>query len=578
MNNTMLKNQWMWLLAAVLTVLYVPWLGETLFNTKGEPREAIVALSMVESGNYVLPVSMGADIAYKPPMLAWLIVAASWLTGGVNEMASRLPSALACIAMCLSTAAFVARRRGVATGVVTALVTATSFEVFRAAGACRVDMLLSCMVVMAILAIMGRRDRLGKPGLSWTAVALMSVAVLTKGPVGMLLPCLVAGVVMLVKGDRPVAVAGWLALAGALSLIAPAAWYVAAWQRGGQVFLDLAMEENLGRFMGRMSYSSHENPFYYNFITLAAGMAPYTLLALMAAAVASRRWGRAKALLSLRWWRSLDEATLVALVTTVVVVAFYTIPKSKRSVYLLPVYPFVSYFVALMIRWLVANKPTVVRVYATIIGVLTVLPSLVGLILAVAPLETLTAGMKAETARYVAAIGGAAAGWFDKFLVVAVAAVGVDLLVVAWQRRVATSHVVAMMLASTLALYVALSAVFFPAVLNTKSDRHLVGTIEAAAAGERVYMWLDDPMLRYYTINFYMNDSLRLLERPAGSATLQDDATGQGAPREGYLLVGERDLEKFKAGHGDVELEEVMRSPARSCDTRQVVTLQRFKR
>lgn len=37
------------------------------FNTKGEPREAIVALSMLMSGDWVLPVSFGSDIPYKPP-------------------------------------------------------------------------------------------------------------------------------------------------------------------------------------------------------------------------------------------------------------------------------------------------------------------------------------------------------------------------------------------------------------------------------------------------------------------------------------------------------------------------------
>ncbi len=68
-------------------VLLLPWLGETLFNSKGEPREAIVAVSMLESGNWILPVSYGADIPYKPPFVAWIIAAFAWLFNGgvVNE-------------------------------------------------------------------------------------------------------------------------------------------------------------------------------------------------------------------------------------------------------------------------------------------------------------------------------------------------------------------------------------------------------------------------------------------------------------------------------------------------------------
>lgn len=90
-----------WLVAALCAAVLVPWLGETLFNTKGEPREAIVAVSMLESGDWILPVSYGADIPYKPPFLAWLIAGFSLLLNGgvVNEFTSRLPSALAAVAM-----------------------------------------------------------------------------------------------------------------------------------------------------------------------------------------------------------------------------------------------------------------------------------------------------------------------------------------------------------------------------------------------------------------------------------------------------------------------------------------------
>lgn len=56
-----------------LVILWVPWLGETLFYSKGEPREAVVAVSMLNSGNWVLPVSCGTEIPFKPPFLAWLI-------------------------------------------------------------------------------------------------------------------------------------------------------------------------------------------------------------------------------------------------------------------------------------------------------------------------------------------------------------------------------------------------------------------------------------------------------------------------------------------------------------------------
>ena len=50
---------------------------------------------------------------------------------------------------------------------------------------------------------------------------------------------------------------------------------------GRRAIPGLVLEENVLRFMGKMSYSSHENRAYYNVITLVAGFIPYTLLVVM---------------------------------------------------------------------------------------------------------------------------------------------------------------------------------------------------------------------------------------------------------------------------------------------------------
>lgn len=55
------------LLLIISSLTIVPYLGLTNFHTKGEPREAIVAVSMLQNDNWILPVNNGSDIAYKPP-------------------------------------------------------------------------------------------------------------------------------------------------------------------------------------------------------------------------------------------------------------------------------------------------------------------------------------------------------------------------------------------------------------------------------------------------------------------------------------------------------------------------------
>ena len=50
-----------WFIALLSMLVILPFLGETIFYSKGEPREAIVAFSMLESGNWILPVNYGTD-------------------------------------------------------------------------------------------------------------------------------------------------------------------------------------------------------------------------------------------------------------------------------------------------------------------------------------------------------------------------------------------------------------------------------------------------------------------------------------------------------------------------------------
>ena len=71
-----------WFIALLSVLVILPFLGETIFYSKGEPREAIVAFSMLESGNWILPVNYGTDIAYKPPFFYWAIATVCIASGG----------------------------------------------------------------------------------------------------------------------------------------------------------------------------------------------------------------------------------------------------------------------------------------------------------------------------------------------------------------------------------------------------------------------------------------------------------------------------------------------------------------
>ena len=102
-------NQFGWLVFILSVLLTLPWIGLGNFYTRGEPREALVAVEMLEQGNFILPFFQG-EFAFKPPMLHWLVALFSLPQGYVSEITARLPSALACIVMCCAFYSFVSKR------------------------------------------------------------------------------------------------------------------------------------------------------------------------------------------------------------------------------------------------------------------------------------------------------------------------------------------------------------------------------------------------------------------------------------------------------------------------------------
>jgi 4-amino-4-deoxy-L-arabinose transferase and related glycosyltransferases of PMT family len=99
--QTLYLQKPLFLILLIATLSTLPWIGLGDFYTKGEPREAALAVSMIEKGEWVIPSSYADEFAYKPPLNHWLIAGFSLaLTHGeVTPFTSRLPSAIAFIAM-----------------------------------------------------------------------------------------------------------------------------------------------------------------------------------------------------------------------------------------------------------------------------------------------------------------------------------------------------------------------------------------------------------------------------------------------------------------------------------------------
>ena len=361
-------------LLCVITLL--PFLGLTEFNTKGEPREAVVALSMLNQDNWILPVNNGVDIPYKPPFMHWCIALLSMAQGYVSEFVSRLPSALSLIVMVVCGFLFFAKRKNNKVAFIAALLTLTSIEVHRAAIVCRVDMMLTAFIVGALFLLYKWYERDCK-GIPIMAVLCMSGAMCTKGPIGVALPLLVMGIFLLLRGKKFVPTVGKFVVIGMLALIIPLMWYIAAYNQGGDTFLELVKEENIDRLLGKMSYQSHENPASYNFMTVIVGWLPWTLLLIIS--LFSLKYHKVQISLRSAWQkvRNADSLTLFVWLSFIVIFVFYCIPKSKRSVYLLPIYPFMAYLIAEYLVYLTRDKIKPFKIYGGFLAFITMLVSAV---------------------------------------------------------------------------------------------------------------------------------------------------------------------------------------------------------
>ena len=554
--KTLLANKHFLLLLLICVLTILPFLGMTEYHTKGEPRESIVSYTMLTGDNWTLPRNNGGEMAYKPPFFHWCVAAVSALNGAVTEASSRLPSALALILMTLWGFVFYARRTHSSLALTAALVTLTSFELHRAGSNCRVDMVLTALIVCALYALYRWVERGGK-GLPLTAIILMGLGTMTKGPIGSILPCLGIGLFMLLRKQPFWRTFLTLCGFGLLSLLLYGAWFYVAWQQGGDEFLSLMYDENIGRMTGTMSYPAHDFHWTFNILTVILGYLPWTLLPLTALFFVRWRcsqqgcrmsggWFRTLIAQARQWWQRLlqmPDVELFSLVNLVSIFVFYCIPSSKRSVYLMPIYPFIGYFLAKWMLWLADNRPKILRAYGSVLAVLSALLFVVFIIvkLQVVPESIFGHGRHAEAnvlmLRAMEQIGGFGSWCFVLLPTVAGLAWWV------FVRRVRQgSTIVPAILALVFCLYLSLDGLYIPTAVNTKSLKAISAEIDrvAPASEGRLYEYIEEGVkakgdpLHFFEVNFYLHDRIGSFHHEK--------------PQSGFLLISRKDMEKNKAG------------------------------
>lgn len=320
-------------LFAFVFVLFFYKLGSYPLFDLDEPRYAEAAREMLERGNWITPY-FNYELRFDKPVFFYWLIAIAYQMFGVSEFAARFFSAVSGTAIMAMVYFFGRHWISARFGFFASIILASSIMFTGLSRMSITDMTLACFMTGTTLSLFMAAHQ----NLRWWLVAGISagLAVLTKGPVGIVVPGAVFVLYTLLIGDfKRCLLNRWLPLALLVCVAIALPWYVLAYQENGPIFLEMLFFHNLTRFSDVVS--GHQQPIYFYVIVLIAGFLPWT--AYLPAAV-HRLWQQARSHrenVQARDFRYL--VPLFAAVWIVFIFAFFTISDTKLLTYILPLFP-----------------------------------------------------------------------------------------------------------------------------------------------------------------------------------------------------------------------------------------------
>jgi len=313
-------------------VLFGLRLGARDLWNPNEPIYGEAVAEMASRGDWLLPTVNGLVFAEKPILYFWLALLASKLLGGVSELSLRIPSLLAGMATVLGSYVLVRPYAGRARALTTAIACATLFGVFWNARFVQMDLLVTATTLWVVIAITQVVDH-GAPPMRGFALAGVAAGLgfAAKGPVGWIGPGLTV-LAYLAATKRLRALVRWeLAVFAAVCLGVAAPWYLLLARSGhAGVLEEVLLRQNLARFVNPWD---HRAPWWYYLQTFWIDMAPWGFFVPLA-------------FRSIRRAEPEHRLALLSWIWIVATVGFFSLSKSKRSPYVLPIAPAVAVLVA----------------------------------------------------------------------------------------------------------------------------------------------------------------------------------------------------------------------------------------
>jgi 4-amino-4-deoxy-L-arabinose transferase-like glycosyltransferase len=171
---------------------------------------------------------------------------------------------------------------------------------------------------------------------------LMALAVLTKGPVGVVLPGLIIGSFLLYVGKAREVLGEMRLVRGALIILAISLpWFILVILRNGEAYIDSFFGyHNFERFTSVVN--QHNGPIYFHLLVVLLGFAPWSMA--LPSAIA-----RVPVLQRRKWLNSSRSSHLglFALLWFLIILGFFTLAVTKYFSYTLPLMPAAAILVAL---------------------------------------------------------------------------------------------------------------------------------------------------------------------------------------------------------------------------------------
>ncbi|AAC07235.1 putative protein [Aquifex aeolicus VF5] len=298
-------------------ILYFYNLG---YNAVWMPNESFYADSaknMLKSGEFLTPVYNGEIRLNKPPMTYW-IVSLGYKIFGVNELGLRFFHALLGVFTGVLTYLLARRITGSKnTALLSFLILSLSFIFIANARYASPEVPFTFFITLSLYLWYEYFTR-KKEFLFWLALIASSLAVLTKGPAGFVLPAGVVFFYLLLRAPKELLKIKYYA--GTLMVFLLSGWwFLYQYLVHREEFLEVFIKENVKRI-----YALQRDPFYFYALDINVSFLPYSFLFFFALFWALKE-KRRELSFPLVWF------SFIFLI--------FSIVKMKIPVYIMPAYP-----------------------------------------------------------------------------------------------------------------------------------------------------------------------------------------------------------------------------------------------